>query len=279
MRPLPPPPHNARAAYLTCISRARQPLRQQLEQHEEAVSRSAERFAEAAQTQMLHTLNADSFGPASQPERTALAKVYTDRMAKEGAPGRQLYDELKIASEICPLCGHHIVTTLDHHLPKSTYPFLSVAPANLIPACSDCNKLKIDISPSTLEEQTLHPYFDNIDDDHWLSARLIEEQPPALVFSVVSPPHWPFHLTARVKHHFTVFRLKKLYSIQGATLLAGIAHDLGELFDAAGADAVREDLDRKARSWAQSQRNGWQAATYNALAASDWYCTGGFAIL
>jgi len=38
------------------------------------------------------------------------------------------------------------------------------------------------------------------------------------------------------------------------------------------AEAVRNYLRYLATSWAPSQRNGWRTATYEALAASDWFC-------
>ena len=75
-----------------------------------------------------------------------MVRVYDGRMAAQGSPGRTIYDAIKLASPngLCPLCGQRVVATLDHYLPKSRYAALAVNPANLIPACSDCNKAKSD---------------------------------------------------------------------------------------------------------------------------------------
>ncbi|WP_271215535.1 HNH endonuclease [Streptosporangium carneum] len=243
---------------------------------ESSVSDAAARFEEAARAEALFTLNSVTFAPASEKDRVDLTKVYTDRMAKNGAPGRAIYDALKLAAKRCPLCGHRDVATLDHHLPKAGYPFLSVAPANLVPACSDCNKIKSDAFPSTAEEQTLHPYFDDIDHDQWLSAEVVPGRPPSLKFFVDPPQQWSTCLTARVRHHFATFGLSVLYSVQAATELSEIAHALRIQFDVAGEEGVRGYVEQVAASRSAVHLNSWRAATYRALASSSWYCSGGF---
>jgi hypothetical protein len=170
-----------------------------------------------------------------------------------------------------PRCRH-----LDHHLPKVGYPFLSVTPTNLVPACSDCNKNKTGTSPATAEEQSLHPYFDNIDHDQWLSADVIEERPSSLRFFVDPSQGWSPSLTLRVRRHFDVFGLDALYGAQAATELAGIAYVLGAQFDAAGAEGVRTYVEGQAVSRSKVNLNHWTAATYRALSSSHWYCSGGF---
>jgi hypothetical protein len=126
------------------------------------------------------------------------------------------------------------------------------------------------------EEETLHPYFDNIEDDPWLCARVIETQPAALAFYVEAPENWPDTLKSRVRHHFTMMKLAPLYGTHAAVELANIEFYLSELFQHRGADGVREHLEEQALSRYQAQVNSWQTATYQALAESDWLCNGGF---
>src|SRR6266446_4463738 len=57
-----------------------------------------------------------------------------------------------------------------HHLPKSRYPDLSVSPINLVPCCMDCNTNKRAIFPTSGQEETLHPYYDNFEGEKWLQA-------------------------------------------------------------------------------------------------------------
>lgn len=83
---------------------------------------------------------------------------------KEGHPARGVYDALKGGTDegLCPLCAHRDVEALDHQLPNSKYPLLSVVPVNLVPACHRCDALKSDVDSKTASEQALHPYFDDL---------------------------------------------------------------------------------------------------------------------
>src|SRR6267378_3355795 len=163
MRRLPKPADDALVVFRLCISRVRQAgLRARLRAIAPTVATAAVQYDAAASAALLHTI----------PEQTGVGNVtaaemsttYAQRMARNAAPGRSVYDRLMTAPThgLCPLCGQRVVSTLDHHLPKERFSAVVVAPANLVPACADCNKLKLDVAPSTAEEQTLHPYFDDV---------------------------------------------------------------------------------------------------------------------
>jgi hypothetical protein len=88
MWPLPLPDHTARNTYRTCISRVRSAeLKQRLVGFEDDVSDAAARFEAAAGAEALYALDRAAFTSASEDDQKELTKVYTDRMAKEGAPG------------------------------------------------------------------------------------------------------------------------------------------------------------------------------------------------
>lgn len=165
-------------------------------------------------------------------------------MAQKGAPGRKYYDKLIIASPygICPLCSHREVTTLDHHLPKAEYPRLSVVPINLVPACSDCNKSKLVRYPTKPEQETLHPYFDNIENDLWLTATVNQTTPPTIQYQVTPPAACEQLLADRVKFHFGSLLLAKLYSTQAAVELVQINLSLVNLHNTSGLEGVRKYL-------------------------------------
>jgi hypothetical protein len=172
--------------------------------------------------------------------------------------------------------GQRVVTTLDHYLPKAHYPALAVAPLNLVPACSDCNKAKLAAIPRCATEVALHPYFDDIDDHRWLRAEVIASDPAALVFRVEPTAAWNDVLQRRVQHHFRAFGLAELYATEAAEELLHIRFQLQELSRLAGPHAVRSQLQDDATSCAHARPNGWRAASYEAWAASDWFCDGGF---
>lgn len=278
MWPLGKPAHTARSAFTTCISRVRNPgLAARLAAATDSVAAASEEFDKAARRGMLHQVAAHS---VVAPDVTAeeMGRVYTKRMAEANSPGRVIYDDIFAASPQgrCPLCTQRSVTTLDHHLPKASFPALAVTPLNLVPACSDCNKAKLASAPTRAEEVGLHPYYDDLGDETWLHARVVERRPAAVRFRVVAPAAWDAVLTARVSHHFRSLSLAALFASEAAEELVNIRQQLRALSAADPVSGVRQELGRRADSCAVARANGWRAATYRAWRDSDWFCGGGF---
>jgi hypothetical protein len=272
------PIHTAGDVFTICVSRVQDvQLKARLEQVTQSVVDASAEFDDAATHTRLHQVVRQNLvgGLVTQAEMEA---VYTQRMAKKDGPGRAVYDALFTSAPQgkCPLCGHRTVSTLDHHLPKAHYPALAVAPLNLVPACSDCNKLKLARVPANANEEGLHPYFDYIDGDRWLSAEVVQVRPAALKFFVDAPAHWDAILKSRVERHFRTLGLGRLYSSEAADELLNIRHQLRTLHDNGGAAVVRVELGERAQSCQQVRRNGWRTATYHACANSHWFCNGGF---
>lgn len=225
----------------------------------------------------IHTINRESLvnGNVTAAE---LKKVYSDQMVGHSS-GRVYYDELmRLAKDgLCPLCAHRDVSTLDHYLPKANYPRLSVIPINLIPACKDCNTGKLNAYPTTPQEETIHPYFDDIENDLWLKAIVVPTNPVSINFFVVKAAGWDDLLFERVKGHFHSFKLKSLYCTQAGRELSGRKFQLTSTFDSgAGSEGINRLLTDEALSRGISNKNSWQTALYTGLAGDDWFCRGGF---
>jgi hypothetical protein len=279
MWPLASPTRLVGSVLTTCVSNIADPAAKIA--YEETAARllvAEDQFRFAAQRNSLYQF------PASTMVGTRTAKqmgwLYTNKMADPKAPGRGIYDEIRMAAPNgrCPLCGRGAVYTLDHHLPKAHYPDLAITPINLVPACQDCNKNKTSDSPAMAAEETLHPYFDNVEGDIWLHARVIEVAPPAVFFSVVPPTMWSPTLAMRVRNHFKVYRLRPLYASLAAEEISNIRTLLAGPHARSGPQGVREYLASVADSHRVTRRNTWQAAAYSAMAASDWFCVTGFAL-
>lgn len=204
--------------------------------------------------------------------------IYKSHFAKAGSPSRSLYDRIKMSAphDTCPLCGQRNVASVDHYMPQSAFPVLNLTPANLVPACSDCNKSKLAAVPGSEEEQMLHPYFDDLGDDRWLVAGVSESQPPTVTFSIRPAPAWPPALSSRVSGHFKRMGLAKLYAAQAASELADIAFTLGKIGQAGGAPTVRAHLHSEFESRCTRDHNSWKTALYEALKDSAWFCEGGY---
>lgn len=271
-----------REAFRQCISGMISPRKLSLlEGYEDLVVDAAERYEQACETVSLHLLDRATFRPSDKQAAKDLVNMYEHRTAP-GKPGRAIRDAVRNSVVRCPLCGVGGVRQIDHHLPKSTYPYLAIVPSNLLPVCSDCNYTKNDRAPETYAEQTLHPYFDDIDAERWLHARFVVDlatvdRPDWYVEYFVNPPScWSSALASRVRYHFEIFELARLYEDQSADELVGIADQLETTFVAGGMDDVRAHLLDMARSRTKPRNNSWMAALYEAVAADDWYCSGGF---
>ena len=207
-----------------------------------------------------------------------LMNIYSHRMVNKGNKGRVYYDELLFSAPNgkCPLCNQRIATTLDHYLPKSEYAMLSVCPVNLIPACTDCNKGKMINYPTIGDEETIHPYYDNIEDFEWLRCRLIQVKPIIFDFFVDPPFDWNSLLKKRVINHFASFKLNALYSTHASEEFENIKQQIEKLFNIGGAKLLREHLQDCYASRYAVNKNSWQTAFYFSILEDDNFCDGEF---
>ena len=211
------PPYSAEDTFAACISRVRMPaLKAKLTAATQAIRDASDAYVAAAEAQALHRIVRDPLvnGMVTTAEMEA---VYTDRMAKQSGPGRAIYDDIFAAAKgRCPLCAHRTVTTLDHLLPKTHYPALAVAPVNLVPACSDCNRAKLATVPHAPEDVSIHPYFDDVAGVRWLYADVLEVAPASMRFRVETSTAWDPLLAERLKRHFRGLKLPSLYGSEAA---------------------------------------------------------------
>lgn len=97
------------------------------------------------------------------------------------------------AHKVCAMCGSFGSETLDHVLPRSSYPEFSVFVANLVPACP-CNSLRSDTATGAAAgERVLHPYFDDCLADRLLVAKISPPfgEAPAISLGVCMDPTHP----------------------------------------------------------------------------------------
>jgi hypothetical protein len=219
---------------------------------------------------------------AGQLTLAEMKGMYT-RMSRKGGHARHIYDAIKLLSPggICPLCCQRTVSTLDHYLAKGRHAAFTITPWNLVPACKDCNTDTNERRPTCRMEQTLHPYFDEVDDDIWLFATIEQTTPPSASFFVAKPDSWTEDKYQRVRHHFETFGLGILYATHAAGEIVTYSHAARRLHssaahEVAGAAGVKAYFDDLSQDRRHETRNTWQAALCQALADSDWYCAGGF---
>jgi hypothetical protein len=243
-----------------------------------ALFKEYERRASAHQ---LFCFVASDWGNDSQQVLAGITKkefveLYSKQMVGEGKSGRKYYDSLMMLAPLgkCPYCGFGQVSTLDHFLAKARYPAFSILCANLVPACTDCNKGKAS-SVITEDNQMLHPYFEgaSIDTYPWLFAEVIESSPATVRYFIQPPNLWSPALIQRTTNYFKDLNL----ALRFATEATAEIGELADLLDDLGTPDLRyAHLSRVARIERQKRKNSWKAALYEALAKSDWFQNGGY---
>lgn len=213
-------------------------------------------------------------------KKEELKSIYSNQMVPRSKPARRIYDAILNQAPLgrCPLCGLGHASTLDHYLPKSKYPQLSVLPINLVPSCKDCNTGKLSSIASTKQEQSLHPYFDHEQyvDDQWLYAEVVQSSPVTLRYYVFPPSHWDNTSICRVETHFLEFNLAERYAIEASNELSNVRNILSSYFELDGFKAIKQLISIQAKTYASEHKNSWQTAMFQALEDSDWYCEQGF---
>jgi hypothetical protein len=278
MRSLALPTFGARSTFELCVDNIDdEAFRKRLKSVVGEIESAEKKYEKNGKTATLFMI-AQSDSIAGEITTTEMRKVYKGTFSRLNTPPRTIYDHIKAAPKhgICPLCGQRSVATLDHYLAQSLHPVFAVTPMNLVPACSDCNKLKQAKQPSKASEQTLHPYFDSVDDQVWLRAYVKEIVPPVVEFEAVPPSAWDVVKGERLLQHFRTFELSKLYSTQAAVELINIRDRLLKTAATEGVLSVRRSLQDDAASRQAAQKNSWQSAFYVALTDSEWFCTDGF---
>jgi hypothetical protein len=261
-----------------CISNLRdRTLASRINSSKESIKEKETEYRNKATASELYKIGQhDSVGKLVTKDE--MMKLYDNKFVKEGQPGRLYYNEIiNLAPlNLCPYCLQRTVTTLDHYLPKSLYPAFAITPINLVPSCKDCNTAKLVESPICKNEESLHPYFDDVNNKQWLFAKIVRTNPVSFEFYVNSPEEWGDILKTKINNHFKNFSLGELYGIHAASELMNVQPTLQELYEFAGTEEVEKHLCLLIRGRFKNNKNSWQTAMYQAMAVDSWFHSHGF---
>ena len=287
MRALAPPNYDPQEVYQSCInSITNENLRNRLNLVTNDIVVAGKDYRNRAAAKQLYTIPPNNcrndeivLGAVTKDE---FKDVYSLHMVGREKPARAIYDSLLSQAPLgrCPFCGYGHASTLDHYLPKTKYPQFTVLPFNLVPSCKDCNTGKSTAIATTVEGQSLHPYFDhqNFVNEQWLYAEVMQTTPATIRYFVKAPEHWDDISKARVQTHFNNFKLASRYSVEASNQLACLRDSLICYRKLLGTDGIRTHLAIEASAHGCHHSNSWQTAMFQALVASDWYCERGFEI-
>jgi 5-methylcytosine-specific restriction endonuclease McrA len=278
MRTILKPTIKAKEVFAECISNVRdQNFKRVLTDSLDQIEKAENDFDKKKQSNQLYLIKRNLV-VSSVVNANVLTSIYTDRMVSKKNSARVYYDNILILAPNgkCPLCNQRIANTLDHYLPKSEYPLLTVSPLNLIPACTDCNKGKLIDYPTNSQEETLHPYYDDIEDDNWLKCRLLNIKPIIFEFYISPPINWSHLFQARVNNHFNSFKINELYKSHAAEEYENIKIQIEKLFRQGGANLLKAFLLDCFESRNSINKNSWQTAFYDGILNNINFCNGEF---
>jgi len=267
VRKLPKPQQNPKEYFELCISKSEpQEKKRRLENSANAVEESCTDYEAKAESDELYKFKRIAKFNASDEE---LYKVYDSGTRVDG-PGRKYYDHLLLSSsgKVCTLCWRREADTIDHYLPRSVYQELSVAPANLIPACGICNgqSRKGTHVPSSYKDQLIHPYFDDYTEARWLFGVTSEVNgKTTLKFKIIIPDDWDPAELERLGFHFDKLGLWGLYVANAASEMENIADMIGSAC-IQGTHNIKAFLLEMAGKKNAKNPNSWETASYYALA-------------
>lgn len=198
-----------------------------------------------------------------------LVDLYCKKFVPKGGPGRKYYDAIinsgiKSGRGMCPVCGIDEISQLDHYLPKSDYPLLSVTPANLVPVCSSCNcfEAKGAYSPKPLSECLYHPYFQDPPSCIWLRAEIDYSNGPCVAYGVEQLDDDV--LRRRLLLFLGVYGLGRRYGSIAVGALGSERCLLSRLLDKGGLKELKDYLVNRCSSAEASDRNDLYAALWRA---------------
>lgn len=196
-----------------------------------------------------------------------LIKMYKNKFSKKGQPARTYYDKLLSysKSEICPYCKTAKANNLDHFLPKSKYPSLSINPLNLLPICFKCNDDK-----DTIVGPLIHVYYDNIQSINWLKCKLFRCSPLKLEFYVDQTEFVDAELFLKVKNTFDRYNISSTYNSLAIYELLDSFHSFQRTANESGSSDLKNDLKDTIKH--NHNKNTWRYSLYNEISGNnDWF--------
>ena len=218
--------------------------------------------------------------PLTDRQAADLIHCYERRTAPLNAFRAQLLNNVKYVK--CCLCGLGESSTLDHYLPKQTYPEFSIFSLNLVPCCPCCNSYKNQVISRNGVRSSLHPYFDSLPTDRFLAVDTrLRSDALSLRYHVFRPTGMDRHTYQRLTSHFSLLKLEDRYRRMGLEHLGSQYPSLERIYgDFEDANGVAKLLKTTAGTFeAQNGVNHWRAVLYRSLSEMGEFCDGGFAVL
>lgn len=187
-------------------------------------------------------------------------------------------------TDFCLMCGVAVARSLDHYLPRCAYPEFSVLSLNLVPVCSDCNRVKGSYYSQTPDNRFLHAYYDVLPDrERVLFARIeVSEDRVRVSFELAPAPSLSDSLFNVLRFHFHKLDLPHFYEQMALRQLPFHSRSCATLADGTmeGHQRVESYLCGLAED-AESTfgLHSWESALLRGLQCSKPFIEGGFRLV
>ena len=142
----------------------------------------------------------------SAPEKNALINLYDFNAAViKKIKGKILDSQIATINNTCQYCTLNSVNTLDHFIPKQSFPEFSINPLNLFPCCSECNSKKSNLwLDSNHHHLFLNLYLDELPNKRYLMANFdFQDDIPIVTFSLDNPENIDNRTYKIIESHFS----------------------------------------------------------------------------
>jgi hypothetical protein len=169
----------------------------------------------------------------------------------------------------CPCCGAHSVPgTLDHYLPKTSFPEFAVLLANLTPMCNACQE---DKGANYLTEEGnrkfIHSYFDDIDFNLYKIRFQGNLCKPKFIFEFEEGI--PAHLETLVKDHIGGVNIKKRFISYCGTKYAHLLKTANKLRRGGQESQLVLVLESFLALAEENSVNCWEAVFYRSVLGAE----------
>lgn len=237
------------------------------EKYEDVISKVEENFNDEKEFILNHSEYKDY-----------MKKMYSSRFSNnQYADSYKYYKQIRNSQKYCPYCNFHTreVKQLDHYLPKSKFPSLSIVVNNLVPICKDCNEKKDDYYSFNKSKQLIHPYYDHKIEDvfEFIQCEIIEDKMIiGFKFYVKKLSHWDDIFHEKIKFHFKKLEIDKLYLSDFNTEFDVYLNELKAMYEITKSkEMVRNSLQIKVNTYYKMKVMTWRYAGFKSLLNSDWF--------
>ena len=175
----------------------------------------------------------------------------------------------------CGYCNHDTPTQLDHYLPKTSFTEYAFCPINLVPSCSRCNSAgkKGGHVPTSPSDVLFHPYFDDPDDEKWLSVDMrVDTSGLIIKYQAVKPLCWSDSKFSKIKFTFEKLGLSEVYSVDLQANLASLKVALQGLYDTGEIRNFMDHFQVLATNMLSTYKNNWIGIGYEYIARNEQLC-------